>query len=122
MLQSNMNNFEINSIMKNNFVNEKWGGIYPSDKIPPKICKQCNLGIIINTETSKETGEHWVAIFMPKMGEIEYFDSFGRKPTKIDYFTNFLAFNQVKFNGEKLQADEKNTCGQYCIFFLCVDL
>ena len=51
-----MNNFEINSIMKNNFVNEKWGGIYPSDKIPPKICKQCNFGIIINTETSKETG------------------------------------------------------------------
>lgn len=104
--------------MKNNMSNQNWGGIYPSDKIPHAICKKCNYGIIINTETSSEEGEHWVAIFLPKKGKIEYFDSFGRSPSNIDYFTNFLAFNRVKFNGEKLQGDTKKTCGQHCIFFL----
>ena len=38
----------------------------------------------MNTDKAKDTVTHWLAIYIPKHGCIEYFDSFGRKPDKLE--------------------------------------
>ena len=91
-----MNNKCIDTIMKT-MLKSKWGGIFPCDKIPKTICKKCNIGIICNTKGSGKKGEHWIAIYLPKSGLIEYFDSFARKP-KNTFFLQFINKSRYIFN------------------------
>lgn len=115
--KNKMNSLEIDNFMRKCSTSKNWGGIYPSDKLPQFLCKKCNFGIIANTETSSEDGEHWVAFFFPESGIVEYFDSFGKKPND-KYFINFLSLQEVTFNNLKLQNDMSDSCGPHCIFFL----
>lgn len=58
----------------------KFKGVYPSDKIPK--LNDLSPYAILNLDTSKESGSHWVAI--AKYGNKTYlYDSFGRKDTQI---------------------------------------
>ena len=95
----------------------RWGGIYPCDKIPINICKKCDIGLICNTQKMGNNGEHWIAIFLPKTGTIEYFDSFGKKPTN-SFFLQFINKTRYKYNKRKVQHDMSDTCGQHCMFYL----
>jgi hypothetical protein len=58
----------------------KFSGVYPSDKIPR--LNDLKKYAILNLDTSKEPGSHWIAI--AKKNNITYvYDSFGRSHTKI---------------------------------------
>ena len=114
-----MNSKEINEILRFCLTKQQWGGIFASDNIPFDICRKCNFGIICNTETSEESGEHWIAIYMPREGHLEYFDSFGRYP----HITNFISFlnpkiNSFQYNDVQIQSNTGITCGHFCILFL----
>jgi hypothetical protein len=89
-------------------------GVYSSDQLPTH-----RHGLFIsNTDPSHLPGTHWVAIYTD--GERgEYFDSFGRPPTKTfkDYMNSRC--RHWTFNDKQLQSVASYFCGHYCIYF-CV--
>ena len=58
----------------------KFKGVYPSDKIPK--LNDLSPYAILNLDTSKERGSHWIAI-AKKDNNTYMYDSFGRKNMKI---------------------------------------
>ena len=64
---------EIESLLEidNNFI-----GCYPYDKLPMIESKNNFFSTIINTDSAKEKGDHWVAMRMTEK-KCFYFDSFG---------------------------------------------
>ena len=112
-----MNNQEIDNLMRNYLPSANWGGIYPSDKIPISICRRCNYGIICNTQNSNQKGEHWIAIYLPKSGIAEYFDSFGGPPN-VEEFSSFLENGEFVYHTQQIQSAKGITCGHHCVFFL----
>jgi len=70
---------ELNGIGKK-MLGVKFKGVFPADKIPK--LNDLSPYAILNLDTSKEPGSHWIAI--AKEGNDTYvYDSFGRKNTKI---------------------------------------
>ena len=66
--------------MGRKLLGNKFKGVYPSDKIPK--LNDSSPYAILNLDTSKEQGSHWIAI--AKHGKDTYiYDSFGRMDTKI---------------------------------------
>jgi hypothetical protein len=63
-------------------------GVYSRDLIPYKF-KRFSSGLIMNTDSSLEKGEHWVAVLVNGNKTGEYFDPFGLLPLYKD-FINFL--------------------------------
>ena len=59
----------------------RFGGVYPSDKLP--IRPRDGELYVINTAPSTHKGEHWVSVYVPQKYEhgcAEYYDSFGLAP------------------------------------------
>lgn len=93
-------------------------GVLPFNKLPiKKIKKPCSF--IINSHDSTLPGEHWFAIYVPRRGKIEYFDSYGLKPTN-DFVLAFIKANKLPYiyNEKNIQAINSNTCGKYCVFYI----
>jgi len=96
----------------------KFKGVYPSDKIPKlnDLSPYC----ILNLDSSKEPGSHWVAL--AKYGDgCMFYDSFGRRNTEI--------IPNLKFsgNGRIIDTDRdaeqkilETNCGARCLSFLCI--
>jgi hypothetical protein len=62
-----MNTIEINRIIKNNpLLNKYYCGIYPSDLLPENPVKPCCF--VVNTDPSNLPGKHWIVIHLCKMG------------------------------------------------------
>lgn len=96
---------------------QQFAGVFASDQLPASIEKPGAL--IVNTEPSRLSGEHWVAIYIDKSGRGEYFDSFGRKP----FVKDIVLFLDGQcpgwsFNEKRLQGGLTTVCGQYCIYYL----
>ena len=93
-------------------------GCFPRDKLPENA--DSPFALVANTETAKQKGEHWVAIFVDRNGCGEYFDSYGRKP--LSTFARYLTENAP--NGWKTALDSpvqsifSTTCGQHCLYYL----
>jgi len=80
----------------------KFKGVYPSDKIPK--LNDLSPYAILNLDTSKEKGSHWVSI--AKYGNNTYFyDSFGRVNTQIIPNLQFSGNGKI-INTEK-DAEQK---------------
>ena len=108
-------------------------GCFPADRIPTTITKYpCSL--VINLDTSKKPGTHWVAAYCENGSTIYYFDSFGSlnciyppflKPspycisgpntTIYDFLNRFDSVTTNKFIYQSIFAD---TCAHYCIYFI----
>lgn len=92
-------------------------GVYPSDKLPNVVKKPAI--IVCNLDPSSKPGSHWVAIYVSKHNEIEYFDSYGIGPKNINIksFLKKLSKN-YKYNKQRLQSDFSSLCGNYCCVYL----
>jgi hypothetical protein len=110
-----MNTFQIDSILKRCSL---YRGTYACDELPSKASE----GVYVcNTDNSEQPGEHWIAIYIGELGNVEYFDSYGFPPMNT-YFIQFLKHNAdtVKYNRQILQGLNSHVCGHYAIFFcLC---
>lgn len=100
-----------------------------SKSIPVYVCAADELqlinidrfAIIVNIDTSKNPGRHWVAFFRPtKSSDVEFFDSFGLDFSKYGmHFTKFVSkFHEVDQSLFQIQSLNSNVCGMYCIYFL----
>lgn len=73
---------------------------------------------IINTDTSEEPGEHWVALYF-RNDQAIYFDSYGQSPDE-NYVLPFIQRNARSWieNTKMLQSPWSRVCGMYCIYIL----
>ncbi|GFS72859.1 uncharacterized protein NPIL_3791 [Nephila pilipes] len=91
-------------------------GVFAADKIPD-MCLYEKAACVINTDVSTGRGEHWL-LFYYEDGKLEFFDSFGRSPEDFnDYISNYVKRFTYETNPIKLQSDESEVCGHYCICY-----
>jgi hypothetical protein len=84
--------------------------------------KMDSFAIIVNTQSSTESGMHWVAFYKQSASSpLEFFDSFG---LLVDaYGSEFVAFaarygRNVIVNLLQLQPNHASSCAQFCLYFL----
>jgi hypothetical protein len=110
-----MNTLEINKLLS---PYKCYCGTFARDQLP--VIKKRPCAIIMNTDTSLEPGEHWVAVMISVDNSAEYFDSFGFGPMHTEVI-DFLADNKVTkllYNKQQLQSPLTSTCGIYCVLFV----
>ena len=86
--------------------------MYSRNNLPNKIKKGA---YVINLDEYKNTGTHWVALFVKPKYAV-YFDSFGIEhiPKEINKFIN----NNIKSNIFRIQVYDSIMCGYSCIEFI----
>ena len=98
-------------------------GAFPYDEIPQKPDID-DFSLVINTQSSKEPGDHWL-VLLYKKPYFYFLDSYGRSlhdETFPSEFTktikNYIGNVRYKFNKKWLQQLTSNACGDYCIYFI----
>jgi len=108
-----MNTDEIERFLKTDAVcRSVFQGVYSVDSLPDKPSL-----LVCNTDESTKPGQHWIAIHVDVNGRGEFFDSFGRAPTK-----HFEAYMKKHcsiwtFNKRQLQSVISSFCGYYCCMY-----
>ena len=95
--------------------------VLPRDLLPSKEIRRFPAAFIVNTDSSKEPGRHWVAFYLENEHHAEFFDSFGNSARYLaNEFGAFLKRNVTHsiHNTKELQGKDSTVCGQYCLFFL----
>jgi hypothetical protein len=114
-----MDTFQILKLLtKDKYAKKHFCGVLPIDKLPiTKIRRPCSF--IINTDNSNFPGQHWFALYVPRIGKVEYFDSYGLKPINPQIY-EFLRANGSKYiyNSKRIQSDLSKNCGKFCIFYI----
>ena len=97
-----------------------FAGTFAADRLPrcvlprPSIC-------VANSDISSQPGTHWLGFYIPDDAEhtIEYFDSYGFKPTN-KFFTRFLGRHSqlCVYNQKILQNLNSTSCGHFVRLFL----
>lgn len=101
-------------------------GVYPHDYLNEALKKKPGLKpaiFIINTHSSRQRGEHWVAVYTDGRGGAEYFDSFGLAPLhpNIKKFLFDCAPNgKIIHNHRSIQHVASNSCGLFVLHFTCM--
>ena len=108
-----LSTLQINNYLKHN---PEFIGCYPSDLIPKNKSRPCS--IIINTDNSKSSGEHWVALYLTHES-VFYFDSFGLPILEMDLI-NYLKpyYDYVIYSKKCIQDITSTACGIYTIAFV----
>ena len=106
-----LTNIEISEHYKNE---PRFNGVYSRNNLPNKIKKGA---YVINLDEYKNTGTHWVSLFV-KTNEVIYFDSFGIEhiPKEINKFIG--SNKKIKANIFRIQAYDSIMCGYFCIEFI----
>ena len=75
-----MNSLDLNAIMHYDIGMKKIsGGVWPADALLYLRCTR-SMFLIVNTSKSNSVGSHWMALYLPSRGPIEFFLSL-RKAT-----------------------------------------
>ena len=109
-----MNTHEINDALK---TYHGFKGTWPCDAIPAIAPRE---GVVVNTDAHSQPGEHWVAIYRPLNGPVEYFDSFGLPPLVTETI-NYLQRTSSRgwtYSMTPIQDATTDSCGHHCINFL----
>uniref|UniRef100_A0A1I8BWY2 ULP_PROTEASE domain-containing protein n=2 Tax=Meloidogyne hapla TaxID=6305 RepID=A0A1I8BWY2_MELHA len=108
-----MDTLQINKILnRNNITKYYYIGCFASDSIPivTNFNKFC---MVVNTDTSREAGSHWVAIFC-EYPIADYYDSLGIWPPISLHLRKYLSlFQSVRFNLVQIQHPLKYTCRKH---------
>ena len=99
-------------------------GVFASDQIRHLKLVNFPCFIIVNLDTSRHLGRHWVSLRFGK-DSVELFDSLGGSPKMWTFypsqFLNFLrnyAYSHTFISSPVIQPPLSVTCGLYCIFFV----
>lgn len=112
---------EINNILTSHWATRgTFIGTFPCDMLPESI-NQKVFGLVVNTEDHTQPGGHWLAIYTSSpVGAIEYFDSYGMKPSndKIVDFLENTCNKFIQYSIKRVQGLFSTSCGQHCVYFL----
>jgi hypothetical protein len=97
-------------------LNLSFKGVYAADMLPQSFTLPATF--IVNTDESGLPGQHWVSIHINRLGNCEYFDSFGMPPA-IPAHLLFIKKNckKITYNKTSLQSLSSSLCGHYCCIF-----
>jgi len=87
------------------------------DQVKTINFKKLPIIVGMNTDTSKEKGQHWIGLYIYNSSKgicIDYFDSYG---FHIDKYKIKLPYLICHLNARQLQCDESNVCGLYVLYF-----
>ena len=104
-------NFTLKDILNDLNIN---GKVLMRDELN-KIKSTKKNNIIMNLETSKDNGSHWVCIFKSCVNNY-YFDPYGVLPTKEVYV--FLKDQSFHYNKIQIQQEGMECCGQLSLYVL----
>jgi len=87
-------------------------GVCSSEDLPQRRSPKL---LVANTDPAYLPGEHWIAMFIDERGNGQYFDSFGRPPSKM--FWCYLNEHCKRWtqNTTQYQRVISELCGQYCV-------
>lgn len=114
-----MDGLTLDTLMrKDKHVAPLFEGVYASDTLPHRLHKSPAL-LICNTDPISKPGSHWVAFYIDKNGEGEFWDSYGMPPRVTNHrkFLDRLCKTWI-YNHNTLQAIDSQVCGEYCVLFL----
>jgi len=95
-------------------------GVYPADRLPLKL-PSTPFGFIANTDPHNAHGQHWCAFYCDTPGYVDFFDSYGREPSRnSEHFQSWLnkKAKTIRINRIQLQSETSSVCGLYCVLFL----
>ena len=91
-------------------------GCFPLDSLPP-FPTTFPKSMIINTQASTQTGEHWVALVLTEK-QCYYFDSFAL-PIQPNIYMYLQAYcESICRSVIRIQDSTSNYCGGYCVCFV----
>jgi hypothetical protein len=110
-----MDTIQLTSILQEALKNSRcyFGGVFPRDKLPKKF-EEYPVALVVNTDPSYKSGEHWVALYINSENDYEYFDSFGLLPLTYE----LQMPNATVVNKNTIQSLSSMTCGHFCVFYL----
>jgi hypothetical protein len=106
-----MNTYDISRILTAN--SPLFRGVFSCDTLPTTRVRGL---IVCNTDPHDKPGQHWIAMYFDD-DRGEYFDSFGRAPTRV--FKDYLN-RHCKcwiYNDRQLQSVCSRFCGHYCVYY-----
>ena len=119
-----MNTVQISNILLcDKHVAPIFGGTLALDELPDNI-SSFPVCYCVNTATSNCYGEHWIGIYLEKMGVVELFCSFGSTPELLSTSKHIREFlmkygqTNIDYNSICLQNIYSSYCGFYVIFYL----
>lgn len=92
---------------------ERWLGVFSRDKVPDLSRIMRLFAFVLNTDPNNKLSQHWLAIYCPRNGRLELFDSFGMRAVyyKLDSFD--LHYHIVAYQSLVLEL-----CGHYCLLLI----
>lgn len=89
------------------------------DKLPKRIKKKKEYGIVINLSVSSESGSHWTGLYIDSKKNAFYMDSLGFK-YKSNFIDKFINKNCKTYTYNKTQLQQLNSkvCGMYSTCFI----
>lgn len=93
-------------------------GVFAADTLPRRLHKTPAL-LICNTDPITKPGSHWIAFYIDRDGQGEFWDSYGLPPI-VPSHRKFLDRHCKKWthNHTTLQAIDSQVCGEYCVLYL----
>jgi hypothetical protein len=117
-----MNDYTLSNLEINNLMDgiKNFRGVFMKDELP-KIMGS-DESIIINLDSSKNDGTHWVCAYNDKFSKyVYYFDSYGvLPPINVVKYLN-TSGKTILYNTSQLQSLISSMCGYYCVF-ICKEL
>ena len=112
-----LSNIEIENIMKNERISN-FRGVYSKDILPKKMNR--NESIVVNIQDFLDgEGTHWVCMYNESKSEdVEYFDSYGLRPSDIVIEYMETAKKGIVYSSNQIQHTDSIMCGYYCIYFI----
>ena len=96
----------------------RFGGVYALDSLHQVPLLSSN-SFIVNTETSRRPGEHWIAVKYNDQKQCFIFDPLPILPPP-PLLINFLLkhFRHILVNDTLIQPFTSSTCGHHVVFYL----
>ena len=115
-----MNTLQLqHTLTTNTMTRTQLGRVCALDQLPTVIRHKPKL-YIVNSQPRHRPGRHWLALYFPKVGYAEFFDSLGHEPSYYHWRLERYLKRQgdtYKRNESRYQQVGTNTCGQFCLYY-----
>ena len=95
------------------------GHVCALDELPRTVTQRPKL-YIVNTADCRRPGKHWLALYFPRVGPAECFDSLGHGPKFYHWRLHRYLMTQggsYVTNTRRYQQAGTKTCGQFCLYY-----
>ena len=105
-----MNTLELQNLLMSNPLTDM-GKVCALNQLPENITERPAL-YIVNSRMSDQPGKHWLALYYPNEGPVEFFDSLGRQPNYYHWrLERYLNAHGYISNQHRFQQAGTSTCG-----------